>query len=254
MNVDEIKEANLSETAEGYTGTRKFTVTDIPQTPNAPLSAVYDDPRIPIVGAPYGRFGIQVLKRSADSDASLVNGAIVTVEYGVPDSSQDVSSGKASKERIELKVGTITERTATDINGDFLNVSYQGSESSFLKLAQVQTAEVQRPVFRFTVRRDEQAIPFQKALDFFGKVNSTQFFGFASKTLLLLGLANADTNKGLTQEVAYEIVFKPDTWRHQARLLIGGRLPTDATLGNGIEVYDVFESIDFAGLGISLNV
>ena len=255
MLVEEVKDGlTIEETSEGVTASQPYIVTDIPQTGTFPMAGVLSAPKLPQMNDPFGRFNIVVVKRTVATDAALVNGAMVTVDYAVPDSSQGVTASSASAERIEMKIGTITEKTLFDINGDFMIVSYAGVASFNLKHIQVQEAEVQRPVFRFTVRRDEPKIPFKKGQDFTGKVNLIPFSIFDPKTLLLLGISNAETNKGISQEVTYEMVWKADSWRFVAKIILGGRLPPDAQLGNGFENYDVFEAIDFAGLGLSMKI
>ena len=211
-------------------------------------------PKIPKRNDPLGQFNIVVLERKVSTDAALANGARVTVEYGVPDTSASVGSTASSPTRIEMKVGTVSEETFFDINGNFLRVSYQGVQSLGLKLTQLQKAEIQRPIFRFTARRDEAKIPFLKAQEFTGTVNSAQFFNFAPKSLLLLGVGNSETNKGLSQEVTYEFIWRKATWVHEVSIIFDGKLPTDAQIGNGLELFDVFEAKDFSGLGVSLKV
>ncbi len=255
MLVEQVKDGlTIEETSEGVTASQPYIVTDIPSTGKFPMSAVLSAPGLPPINDPFGQFDIIVLKRTVATDATLVNGAMVTVEYGFPDSSEVAATASGASERIEMKVGTITEKTLFDVNGEFIRVSYRGTDTGGALFRQVQEAEVQRPVFRFTVRRNEPKIPFQKGQEFTGKVNLTPFSVFDPKTLLLLGIANSETNKGISQEVTYELVWKADSWLFQAQIILGGRLPEDAQLGNGLEVYDVFEAIDFAGLGLAMKI
>lgn len=257
MIVKEDKDGlEISQSSDGYKAVQTYTVTNIPVSGRFPLAQVMGAPKVPKVNDPFGQFDIVVLERIVGTDAKLVNGARVTVKYGLPDSSAGVGGAgvATSRTRIEMKVGTISEKTFFDINNKFLKVKYQGTASFGAILSQIQQAEVQRPVFRFTARRDEAKIPFAKAELYTGAINSTVYFGFPAKTLLILGVSNSETNKGLSQEVAYEFAFRRKTWKHEANIIIGGRLPSDAAIGNGIEFYDVFEAIDFAGLGISLKI
>ncbi len=254
IEVNPLKESlELSESAEGMQATMNYMVTGLPVDPDFPLADAMISPKLPKFGEPFGRFGIQVVERVANVNPNLSSGAIVSIKWAVPDSKDTPpSTGSKSKPRIEMKVGTISETTLTDIKGDFLKLVYRGTATGGARLTQVQEAEIQKPVFRFTARRDEDKIPFLLAKKFIAKVNSTTFYDFEPKTLLCLGISNTESNKGLTQEVLYEFAWKEDTWRHEARLVLGGRFPADASLGNGLELYDVFLSRDFRELGLSL--
>lgn len=254
MKVDIVKEGiKIDETPEGVTVSEPYVVTEIPVTDDRPMSEVVEASDLPHMGKPYGKYGIQVVRRSFSSEPGLVNGARAEITYAVPSETEDVTSGEGSKGRLEIRAGTVTEQTVTDVNGDFLQVSYFGTETLVSAISTTRTAEVQKPVFRFTLRRSEDAIPWVKAQRFTGKVNDGPFSGFNEKTLLVLAITNTEANKGLTQEVSYELAMNPDSWRFLAKITIGGRIPPDAEFGNGLELYDVYPTDNFGELGITLD-
>lgn len=244
------EELTIEDTPSGKVVTEPWLVTGLPPDKTRPLSAAVDSTRIPQLGVGYGRWGIQVTRRRFTPRG--VNGGRAILTYSVPDESEEPVGDDADSGRIELRAGSATERRLTDIEGNRLLVTYRG-DAALGRLTKFAEAEVQVPIFRLTIRRSEDTLPLDKAVAFTGRVNSTPFEGFAEKTLLILGISSTEQNKGVKNEVVYELAFKTDTWRFLAKILIGGVVPVDAEIGNGLEFYDVYGARDFSGLGLRMR-
>lgn len=244
----------ITETAEGFQVTQPYQVTGLPVNKSRPLSDAAFVTGLPKFGDPYGLWDIKVVSRKW-SAGEIVNGAICDIEYGTPDESQ-VAKGatSASPGRIEIRASTVTEQSYFDIKGDPLIVQYRGVATNGALWTLVNQAETQRPVFRFAHVRKEVDVPMLKAKNYVGRINLAPIWGFGAKELLILSITNQEQNKGLTQEVTYDFAWDPNTWRFESSTLVGGRLPSDATLGNGFEFYDVLEAKDFSPLGLNIRL
>lgn len=257
--------AEESEDAIGVSATIQYLVEDVAGDAATRLRRARRAPGIPRVGQPYGAVpGIQVLSVRCAPEAEDSENYLVTVDYGRPDSETAATGASGvSQAEVSIDATTISETVFRDVKGRYLRVRYAGrpklfdadtgnpvSSTFFVKQTTVEQVTVQRPSVSVRISRLEAVLPRQAPFRATGKVNSSVWSGFAPKTWLCTGITSAPEPGG-RYRVDYAFVYAPDTWRAEVTALYQGFIPSDAVEGNGIEVYDVYEDIDFNQLGVS---
>ncbi len=246
---------DLVETPSGFSHQRVFDVSGLTEIGPARLFAAMQQGEIPVRGQPHPTIpGIQVLEKQARplSGSQVIR---IRVLYGVPDEEEDVTS-EDSAGRVEFGSSTISEQTIQDIRGERMLIRYSGTALSpgAILQTQVAQAEILRPRVRISVTRvQDQPLALDRAVEFTGKVNSTRWSGRAAKTFLCRSVNSQEVNRGVRFSVTYEFIYAPETWKFRPGIKIGGLLPDDAAIGNGIGDFDVFETADFNRLGFQVG-
>ena len=52
--------------------------------------------------------------------------------------------------------------------------------------------------------------------------------------------------------VLYTLTYNPATWIYEARIIYGGETPGSATVGDGIEKFNIYQDGDFSTLPFTL--
>ncbi|MCP5017112.1 MAG: hypothetical protein GY938_17850 [Ketobacter sp.] len=171
----------------------------------------------------------------------------VTVIYDPLSNDTDAVNGAGT---ISSSTGTTTERTYRDINGNLMEVKYYlsgGDSGSFAE--GVRAVDVQRPQTTITLSRTELTVPKEAIEKYVGLINSIDWSGYPPKTWICSGI-NFRENKN-KYEVDYEFAYRRKTWVAEVSININNTVPSDATLANGIALYDVYETVNFNELGLS---
>ena len=119
---------------------------------------------------------------------------------------------------------------------------------------QFAVVEVQVPMTIVRYRRRETTSPGDKSKFYVGKINATPVFNDGVGMWLCTELDGASTDGGASYNVSYGFQRNPDTWA-AAPVFDFDKAGRDAnngdpSIGNGIELYRVYEFADFHGLNI----
>ena len=206
---------------------------------------------------------LEVLPQRGDNTKFLVR-----VTYA----QRDNGFGEANGEKYGPTVWTggsrtEIEETHLDVNGEPMIVQYRGRPQvdklhavtgevtplpysvGFFRYAFAHREEVERSLFTITGTRYERDNPERVSAEVQGTINQATWRGYPPETMLLREI-NFEGDAGAGWSVSYLFAYKPTGWRVVRSLLLGTSLgpqtPYDATLGNGIEEFDIYKQIPFA--------
>lgn len=203
------------------------------------------------------RLGAVVTRRVATPDGP--DAVRVVITYSVPTGSglqlePDVDPGV-----VELGVQVSSEVVTTDVNGDPVIVRYDEQTEDIFGDIQIvtnsQVVEVERQAAQAvaSLTRVESVYPFDKALDYTGRVNKLAVFGKPAGTWLCTGITARTEDRGQTYEVTYSFAYKPDGWEVEAVYIDDetNRPPSDLVDGYGRKRVQVQGDAIFQQLGVS---
>ena len=161
---------------------------------------------------------------------------------------------------------TVTEAKTTDINGDALRNFYYGDpltpniSAGRLRLTKLfgqlaikaDNAEIQRPSIgaRVTMSEADSIAPLLTQGFGQGGINLGRWSGYPPKTWLVGGMDSQWERDRWVN--TYELFYKPDTWQFRSTVEWYGAPPSDATVGNGIQIFDVYPTVNFNQLPFTL--
>lgn len=111
-------------------------------------------------------------------------------------------------------------------------------------------ADVQIPSIGVRVTMVEDADPRSK-IEFVGKINSSRWSGEDKHKWLFVGPANGALEHGRWTN-SYELLFRTDGWDLESVIEFNGAPPSDATVGNGIAIFQIYEAKSFSNIGFEL--
>jgi len=88
-------------------------------------------------------------------------------------------------------------------------------------------------------------------LAFIGRVNNAYWSGYPPRTWVFLGPSSGRKERGRWVNT-YELLYRQDTWDLESVIEFNGAPPSDATLGNGIARFRIYDSANFGALGFEL--
>lgn len=158
------------------------------------------------------------------------------------------------------------EETQFDFAGRRMQVHYEGrpkyesldyttgepiiqTTTGTVTAIRVHRANVERPILVLQADRWERDDPERAALRFHGRTNDSVWRGYPKFSVLLQEVRSEPDPDG-GYRVSYGFVFNPKTWRAEATITVFTVVPLDATEGNGIEFYHVYEPVSFAPLSL----
>lgn len=241
---DTIEASSISVSRDGYSIIRTFKIYGVTGVANIRQYNAIKDAGLPAIGSTHPATGLTaytaVRKSCAPVDQS--NGIFaITVEYALINESLVPDDTAAPVESVGASVSE--QATNIDINGDPLVVTYDGKP-------QTGTINVMKPNFVLGFDRLETGSPVALAAAYVGFVNSDTFKGFPANTLLctrIEGSGNDTTGWNVHYEFQYNAQFWLSTVVYQDE---NGIVPSDVTVGDGIEVFDVYDSVAFSGLNL----
>lgn len=151
-----------------------------------------------------------------------------------------------------------------DANGQRMFHWYAGNPTS-LTIQSGNVVEVRSNTRQIGVKAERGEVPVPSAgarvtlteasdprtrLGFIGKVNAGYWSGNPPKTWFFANLSGARERDRWIN--TYELLYRADTWRLRSDIEFNGAPPSDASEGNGIQFFNVFESANFNALGFSL--
>ena len=243
---------------QGNEATRLFLVTDIPGGAADKLARATNAPEIPGIGSPHPYLkGARLESLQAVPISDDPAKAVVIAEYRTPNAdniSQQFApevAADASVLEVQLFTQTFDEQTTVDRNDERMIVGFHGqgfAQAGISQLADLVVATVKRPRLGVRIRHERPSLPRQLAGDILGAVNAREWSGYAALTWLCTNFSTRSESGVVVTE--FEALYNPDTWRVRHELQIAGRVPEQATLGNGIGVFDVYPEFDFNRAGI----
>jgi len=176
---------------------------------------------------------------------------------------------------VRFRSGLVSEETWRDKNGDFMSLTYNGNVSDFwpddfygglgfyLNTRQIQQAEVMRPQWSFELTKRfaggaGYAELISNAQTYIGKVNVANWVSpsitFLARTCLCTDIEVEVVNDG-EYRGRYGFEYREETWDFTAFFKQWGRAPSNADIppGNGVGVFEVYETADFSLLPVNLG-
>ena len=174
----------------------------------------------------------------------------ITVNYDPLTTEEGQTEETGGTGAVSISSGTVVDRTYKDINGELLFVNYTSVSGLTVTVREaIRAVDVQRPQTSVTLKRTESEIPKDQLQSYVGLVNSIEWSGFPEKTWLCTGI-NVSQNKD-QWDVEYQFSYNKNTWAAEININVDNVVPIDVSLGNGLAIYDVYESINFNELGLS---
>ena len=146
--------------------------------------------------------------------------------------------GTPAVESLDLNTGEVTTLTVG---------------AQLYRASTITKATVDRSLQTLRCHRWERDTPEFIATGYRERVNASAWRGYAPKTVLCLEIA-WESAQGGGYNVNYEFVINPKTWIHEGAIKVsrsGGGVPVDATIGNGIERFDIYNVADFTSLSLA---
>jgi hypothetical protein len=188
--------------------------------------------------------------------------AIVDVSYATLDLRDQLRLGIITK-IVAWRSAEITRDTGLDINGSVMSIDYTGhiwtrdsqgliSETSTdYSMFNVARAELTEAIAVATYTKWVTSATAANITDYVGKVNDATWSGYAAGTWLCSSaIFEPESGGGF---LTYELQYNPRTWQFEAHLIQtwGGFNvePPEAVLNNGIEMFDVYDTAAFSGIG-----
>lgn len=246
-------------TRQGTEATRLFLVSDIPGAASDKLARATSAPEIPGIGSPHPYLkGARLESLQAVPISDDPAKAVVIAEYRTPNADNLSSpfaprvAADAAILEVQLFTQVFDEQTTLDRNGERMIVGFHGASLSQVGISQfadLVTATVKRPRLGVRIRHERPRLPRELAGQILGAVNAREWSGYAPLTWLCTNFSSRSDSGVVVVE--FEALYNPDTWRVRHELQIAGRVPEQATIGNGIGVFDVYPEFDFNRAGLS---
>lgn len=247
--VPDFTQGEWTEFADGKRAVRTFTVHDLIGTSSAILKQAAEETGIPALGDPHPEdASIVVVDKSSRPmhDAS----AMVACTYEIP--TWRNSPGIVSQE-ITLDASVSEEKVYFDLNSNRIAAQYTIPGVGIT--VQYPSATVARSRVTATINKLEQTSEgdlLLRASEFVETVNNALWFNWPAKTWKIEDIQSRPSPRNGWREVTYTLVYNPDDWRFLATFIDRGRLPPNATEGDGFAFFDVRELKDFTLLPITV--
>lgn len=266
VHVDLISTGVLREGPDGFEQTIVYRVRGVNGDEYSKRWNAIRQSGIPRVGQRHRALPqMRVIERSAESVGNEPATFDVVVQFAEP------QAGVAEAIDRTKRYGPITWRgagrsisrtTNLDINGKPMAVIYEGAPrldeinlstgvvntatfGEHLRTAEVTSVQVDEPLLALSASRWERDNPESKARRFGAKVNRDNWRGYPPLTVLA-NVMTFDVDPEGGWRVTYEFTYNPREWRVEAAVHIGGQVPQDARVGNGIDYFHVYERESFA--------
>lgn len=265
VRLDFVEDATVTQDAGGIQAIRRARITGIAGPATLRQRQALDAPGLPRFGDPHPAWGdLKVVAIQVDPVDVQTFDAQITYRVPTPQELAHMGAGGTVIDRQWFAV-TVTEELNQDVNGERLYHWYTGNpvapsivagsgvvfQRSLAKVLvwKNELAEVQRPsVGARIIMSDRQSV--QGLLDFSGTINQAFWSGFPPQTWLIGGIdSRLDRDRWIN---SFELFYKPDTWKFRSVVEYFGAPPSDATLGNGIADFDVYQSANFNRLPFQL--
>lgn len=261
--TDVVEGASLHLTVDQTEAVRAFIFNDLSGSPAARCREAVERPATPRIGDAHpevpGIVCLDINCRALDTKS-----AEVTVSYGIPQA-LDLPPDETAPGTTEVGASVQATTTQRDVNGDVLLVEWAPNVTSvnditpslpLKKQGGRVDIQIPQPVMRLT-RRESQA-PWEKSLDYVGKVNSLPWNTGAVRTWLCVNISGTTSDGGITYDVSYEFQYNPETWDATVVFIDPetskppGDVEAQLAVGvNTIKTYIVYPDKNFGPLGVN---
>ncbi len=263
--LDRPENATVRHDRNGITITRKALISEVGGPPDRRARAALETPQLPRYGDSHPAYPqlrvSDVVLRPID-----VKQWDATIIYREP-RPEELAHMEPVGRVIDVQWFStiVTEEKVIDANGRRMLHIYSGwpevptvsagrltlrRSSGRLTAWKSERAEIQIPAIGVRVLIVEAGDPSNK-LGFVSRVNSGFWSGYLPKTWLFVGPVSGSEERGRWLNT-YELLYRPDTWRLESIVDVQGAPPSNATEGNGIEYFDIYEAVSFGALGFSI--
>lgn len=245
--IPDHTQSEWNEQHDGIKAVRAFSVHDLDGVSSGIIKAAVNAPGVPALEEAHpDEPGIVVIDKTGSPmhDRSV----LVRCSYAVP--TWDNAPGLVPQ-LLELDSSVLTEKTYYDINGVRLSATYTGT----VIVTHYPSTEKTLNIVTATIRKVEttsDADLLARSVAYNDSVNDAAWFGWPAKTWRLEDLQVRQSRFAGKREVTYVLSYKPDTWQFLATYIESGRVPPDATEGNGFRRWDIRDLTDFSGLPITV--
>lgn len=220
---------------------------------------------LPALGDPHPALAT-ALCVGRDVGAFGVSTATVQCNFEIPTSDSDNpvlnTTGIA-----RFNASTIVERTTEDRNGVFMINSWTGwknevwpglaAPTALLSWSHFVEVDINRPQWSFELSRRETSIAAlaQLSEDYVGKVNAASWgvaYPIAARSALCVAIDVEVVNNGELR-ASYQFQFNPKTFDFTAVARVDNRIPITVDVGNGIDVFEIYDTADFDLLPVVLT-
>ena len=222
---------------------------------------------VPRIGTPHPSEPTLILQEiSVDPRPGHTDSFLLTLRYATPrpgDAPIDKSQ-RYGPTTWQGATRTVTEETSRDINGrlmvtfyagfpniDTINATTQevtiGAFNSYTRISKVANVEFDTSLLVLRASRWERDDPEPAARDFPNKINRDRWRGYPALSVYRDDVSfSADPDGGY--RVDYTFTYNPKGWRIENTVEIANQVPRDATVGNGIQFFSIYEAVSFAAL------
>jgi len=246
--VPDHTQGEWTELADGVRAVRTFTVHELAGVSSAQLKAAAEAVGVPARNDPHPEdSSILMIEKSARPLHDTA--ALVTCRYEIPTWQ---NSPETVAQEITIDATVIEEKTYFDYLGTTrISVTY----TTGAVITQYPSATTAASRVTATIRKVEttsESDLLLRAADFVETVNDAMWFNWPEKTWKLDDLQSRPSRLSGRREVTYVLTYNPRDWRFLATLIDKGRVPPDATEGNGFRRWDTREPKDFTLLPITV--
>ena len=202
----------------------------------------------PIPGIP----DVEVIKvRATPLGASSPNKVKLEIDYS-NDPNGTLASGPSLSDPKIVRYRTIvvTETVSEDINGVQLTSTYQLTPT--VQVTSTGRAVLERPATIIEIEQTTTLDPDTLNTTYGGKINDSPWGSYATGTVRCEGFFGEKIEGESLARVTgsfFPTAAAIGTWEYRLEQIINGTVPVGATIGNGIEIYDVYESANFTSTG-----
>ncbi|MDZ7809205.1 MAG: hypothetical protein U5L11_02500 [Arhodomonas sp.] len=269
VNLNRIERGRVSRDANGWTVEEHAYVDGVTGDARGRAFRAATAPGLPAYGTAHPVVpGVFLDSINAAPEPGSTSQWAVTLIYRGPDSgASGTPAGRFGPATVELSSDVAQEETRLDINGRPLVVSFRGpytrpvwvngelveQTTTVQQAVGISVAETSRPQLVLRVSRFERDMPIAVARDLTGRVNRSRWESFGNHTLLCTGVDTRPLPSG-GHDVSYVFRHNPEGWRFEAAINLGfgANPPPEATLGNGLALYDVYETFEFNSLRLDI--
>lgn len=240
----------ISETWEHDVGGPRNTITYL--ATNEASGNPDDITGIPAWGAQHPTVStMYVVNRSSSVEAGQPATWRVTVTYAVPTPGELPGVSGVPAQRIQVESTTYEQDTVFDIHGDRIKATWF---NGFAFITQYPTAKQSLSAATVEITTYEAitaAAAALRAIDYVDTVNNAIWYGWSPETWRFEDIQAEPWGEfGQFMEVRHVLTYRADTWRFLSYHVNAGRVPPDATDGNGFARFEVKFGADFSAVPI----
>lgn len=249
--IEEMAQIDYVRDQNGESWTNRYFVSITGEAASDIEDDVVNSGVAPLYGTPHASKPVHVIRTWFTPLAHRTG--IINVRYGKLQGSAQVVSGAqlfSDGEWEGITSTIITDSTTNDRNGTQMLITYTGvpypGSILFNSADQIAEATVETYLDTYLFERAAWNWPRTHVNQYQNKVNDAAWSGFPEKTILARVQARRREEGGYAE--SWQFIHNPKTWDFEGRFIVQGILPQNATVGNGIELFEVQGEEDFSAI------